>query len=78
MDHKDIIVDGDNISVPYWQCGQCDGGVTMLIPSGIRWIHTFRKLPTMQPNTKKTNDQKWNGTSSQLCASEIGSMPIDV
>src|SRR3974390_2575229 len=42
----------------YWQCGQCDGGVTMLMPSGIRWMHTFRKLPTMQPNTKKTNDQK--------------------
>jgi hypothetical protein len=24
VDHKDIIVDGDNISVPYWQCGQCE------------------------------------------------------
>src|SRR5208282_1424727 len=49
----------------YLQCGQCDFGVTMLRPSGSRWIHTFRKLPTMQPSTKKTSDQKWNGTRDQ-------------
>ena len=24
-------------------------------------MHTFKKLPTMQPNEKKTSDQKWNG-----------------
>jgi hypothetical protein len=28
-------------------------------------MHTFKKLPTMQPSTKKTSDQKWNGTSDQ-------------
>ena len=49
----------------YLQCGQCERGVTMLMPSGSRWMHTFKKLPTMQPNTKKTSDQKWNGTSAQ-------------
>src|SRR5208282_2191359 len=49
----------------YLQCGQCDFGVTMLRPSGSRWMHTFRKLPTMQPSTKKTSDQKWNGTAAQ-------------
>jgi hypothetical protein len=50
----------------YLQCGQCDRGVTMLMPSGIRWMHTFKKLPTMQPNEKKTSDQKWNGRRDQL------------
>src|ERR1039457_3119224 len=49
----------------YLQCGQCDGGVTMLMPSGSRWMQTFRKLPTMQPSTKKHRDQKWNGTRDQ-------------
>jgi hypothetical protein len=28
-------------------------------------MHTFKKLPAMQPNEKKTSDQKWNGTSAQ-------------
>src|SRR5208283_1823741 len=50
----------------YLQCGQCDLGVTMLMPSGIRWMHTFKKLPTMQPNAKKTSDQKWNGRRDQF------------
>src|SRR5450631_742943 len=40
-------------------------------------MHTFRKLPTMQPSAKKHSDQKWNGTSSQLCASKMASMPIN-
>src|SRR5208282_6646248 len=62
----------------YLQCGQCDFGVTMLRPSGSRWIHTFRKLPTMQPSTKKTSDQKWNGTAAQFLVSKIASMPINV
>ena len=48
--------------IEYLQCGQCDGGVTMLMPSGSRWMQTFRKLPTMPPNTKNTSDQNWNGT----------------
>src|SRR5712675_876278 len=41
-------------------------------------MHTFRKLPIMQPNVKKTSDQKWNGTTAQLCVSKIASMPINV
>src|ERR1035441_10653458 len=61
----------------YLQCGQCDFGVTMLMPDGNRWMHTFKKLPTMQPRAKKTSDQKWNGTSDQLCALKIASMPIN-
>src|SRR5450432_3104055 len=40
-------------------------------------MQTFRKLPTMQPSAKKHNDQKWNGTTVQLCASKIASMPIN-
>src|SRR5208283_3539309 len=49
----------------YLQCGQCDLGLMMLMPSGIRWMHTFEKLPTMQPNVKKTSDQKWKGRRDQ-------------
>jgi len=29
-------------------------------------MHTFKKLPTMQPSAKKTSDQKWNGTSDSV------------
>jgi hypothetical protein len=36
------------------------------MPSGNRWMHTFKKLPMMQPNEKKTSDQKWNGRRDQL------------
>ena len=42
----------------YLQCGQCDGGETMLWPKGIRWMQTFRKLPTMDPRKKNITDQK--------------------
>src|SRR6266850_2115856 len=49
----------------YLQCGQWEGGETMLWPSGIRWMQTLRKLPTMEPNTKATTDQKWKGTADQ-------------
>src|SRR5208283_4984347 len=62
----------------YLQCGQCDRGVMMLMPSGSRWMHTFKKLPAIQPNEKKTSDQKWNGTSDQLWALNIASMAINV
>jgi len=34
-------------------------------------MQTFRKLPTMEPNTKNTTDQKWNGTGAQLRESNI-------
>jgi hypothetical protein len=44
--------------IEYLQCGQCDGGEIMLSPRGIRYMHTFRKLPTMQPSAKKHTDQK--------------------
>jgi hypothetical protein len=43
----------------------------MLCPSGIRWMHTLRKLPTMEPNTKNTRVQKWNGTAAQLRESKV-------
>src|SRR5215469_9671503 len=65
-----------NQGIEYLQCGQCDGGVTMLRPSGIRCMQTFKKLPTMQPNTKKHSDQKWNGTADQLCSLKTALMPI--
>ena len=52
--------------IEYLQCGQWEGGETMLCPSGSRWMQTLRKLPTMEPNTKNTTDQKWNGTAAQL------------
>ena len=55
----------------YLQCGQWEGGETMLCPSGIRWMQTLRKLPTMEPNTKNTTDQKWNGTAAQLRESNV-------
>ena len=55
----------------YLQCGQWEGGETMLCPSGIRWMQTLRKLPTMEPNTKNTTDQKWNGTAAQLRESKV-------
>src|ERR1051326_1165480 len=35
-------------------------------------MQTLRKLPTMQPRTNSTTDQKWNGTAAQLCESRIG------
>src|SRR5580700_3714291 len=41
-------------------------------------MHTFRKLPTMQPSAKNVSDQKWNGTSAQLSALKIASMPINI
>src|ERR1035437_4673390 len=41
-------------------------------------MHTFKKLPTMQPNAKNVSDQKWNGTVAQLCGSKIASMPINI
>src|ERR1019366_7808665 len=40
-------------------------------------MQTFRNLPTMQPSAKKHSDQKLNGTSDQLCASKMASMPIN-
>jgi hypothetical protein len=33
-------------------------------------MQTFRKLPTMLPKTKKTTDQKWNGTALQMAGSK--------
>src|SRR5580658_11341235 len=62
----------------YLQLGQCEGGVMMLSPSGIRWMQTFRKLPTMQPSAKKHADQKWNGTASHVLRLKIGSTPINI
>src|SRR5271166_5121885 len=62
----------------YLQCGQCDGGETMLMPSGIRWMHTFKKLPMTHPKVKNTTDQKWNGTSTQGEVDKIASAPIDI
>src|ERR1017187_2200242 len=60
----------------YLQCGQWEGGETMLSPSGRRWMQTLRKLPIMEPNTKNTTDQKWNGTVAQLRESKVAeSMP---
>src|SRR5476651_2426838 len=41
-------------------------------------MHTFKKLPAMQPSAKNVSDQKWNGTSAQLCALKMASMPINV
>src|SRR5215467_9984381 len=61
----------------YLQCGQCEGGETMLWPRGRRWMQTLRKLPTMVPKTKNTSDQKWNGTTCQLRASKMG-LTIDI
>src|ERR1017187_9300895 len=55
----------------YLQCGQWEGGETMLCPSGIRWMQTLRKLPIMEPNTKNATDQKWNGTAAQLRESNV-------
>ena len=49
----------------YLQCGQWDRGVMMLMSSGSRWMHTFKKLPVMQPSTKKHDDQKWKGRRDQ-------------
>jgi hypothetical protein len=43
----------------------------MLSPNGSRWMQTFRKLPTMEPNTKNTTDQKGKGTAAQLRESSI-------
>src|ERR1035441_4055653 len=57
--------------IEYLQCGQWEGGDTMLSPNGSRWMQTFRKLPTMAPNTKNTTHQKWEGTAAQLCESNI-------
>src|SRR5579862_5072164 len=57
--------------IEYLQCGQCDGGETMLCPSGNRWIQTLRKLPILQPKTKNTMDQKWNGRRDQTRASKV-------
>src|SRR5437867_2951822 len=54
------------------QCGQWDGGETMLMPNGIRWMHTLRKLPTQQPNAKNTSDQNSKGTRAQISGSKIG------
>src|SRR5664279_5348445 len=48
----------------------------MLSPSGSRWMQTLRKLPIMEPNTKNTTDQKWNGTVAQFRESKVAeSMP---
>ena len=37
---------------------QCEGGVTILSPRGMRIIHTFRKLPAIAPYTNDTNISK--------------------
>ena len=67
--------------IEYLQCGQCEGGETTLSPSGSRWMHTLRKLPTIEPNTKNATDQKWNGTLAQTSGSNIAdtiiSLPIN-
>ena len=49
----------------------------MLWPRGRRWMQTLRKLPTIVPKTKKTTDQKWNGTPCQLRESKMG-LTIDI
>jgi hypothetical protein len=58
--------------IEYLQCGQWDGGLTTLRPRGRRWMQTFRKLPTIEPKTKKTTLQKWNGTLCHVSGSNIG------
>ena len=55
-----------NHGMEYRQCGQCDGGETTLNSSGMRWMQTFRKLPTIAPKMKNTPVQKWKGTSAQF------------
>src|ERR1043166_6242088 len=55
-----------NHGMEYLQCGQWEGGDTMLSPNGRRWMQTLRKLPTTEPNTKNTTDQKWKGTADQF------------
>ena len=56
----------------YLQCGQCDGGETMLMPNGIRWMQTLRKLPTIELSAKNTSDQNSKGTPAQILESKIG------
>jgi hypothetical protein len=36
-------------------------------------MHTFKKLPTIQPKTNITAAQKPNGTRAQMAGSNIGS-----
>jgi len=35
------------------QCGQRERGDTIEVPSGIRVMQTFRKLPTISPKRRK-------------------------
>src|SRR5437016_2663182 len=37
-------------------------------------MHTFKKLPTMQPKTKKTSDQNCIGTAAQTSGSKMRDM----
>jgi hypothetical protein len=37
-------------------------------------MHTFKKLPTILPNTKNTTDQKWKGTAAQNDGSNMDGM----
>ena len=63
--------------IEYLQCGQWEGGETMLSPIGSRWMQTLRKLPTIEPSTKNTTDQKWNGMAAQLRESKVAEiMPV--
>ena len=34
-------------------------------------MQTFKKLPTMQPKTNSTIDQKWKGTAAQIAGSKM-------
>jgi hypothetical protein len=61
----------------YWQAGQWDAGETTDCPSGNRWMQKLRKLPTPEPKTKNTTDQKWNGTAAQTAGSK-GALTMSV
>ena len=44
---------GEASAIGVWQRGQCDPGVTIERPSGMRAMQTFRKLPITMPKRKK-------------------------
>src|SRR6266568_3704684 len=50
-------------SSAFWQLGQRDAGSTMDCLRGIRWMQTFRKLPSSRPNMTTATSANGGGNS---------------
>jgi hypothetical protein len=58
--------------------GQCDGGMTMESFSGMRTMHTLRKLPTMLPKRKSTSRIKPSTIEAAETVDNIVYIPVMV